>query len=126
MKESGTTYSDLTGRYPITSSRGNQYIIVCYHFDSNSIQAQVMKTRNAAEIHDNTIIMLNNLTNSGHSPSLHIMHNETSAILKQALLKYKIKYQLVPPHIHQRNAAEHAIQTFKAHFISILCGADPK
>jgi hypothetical protein len=30
-------------------------------------------------------------------------------------------FQLVPPHDHQRNCAEKAIQTFKAHFISILC-----
>jgi hypothetical protein len=29
-------------------------------------------------------------------------------------------YQLVPPQDHQRNLAEKAIQTFKAHFISIL------
>ena len=31
-------------------------------------------------------------------------------------------YQLVPPHDHRRNIAEKAIQTFKSHFISILCG----
>jgi hypothetical protein len=35
-----------------------------------------------------------------------------------------MKYQLVPPHNHRRNIAEKAIQVFKAHFISILCGAD--
>ncbi len=33
-------------------------------------------------------------------------------------------YQLVPPHDHRRNIAEKGIQTFKAHFVSILCGAD--
>ena len=27
-------------------------------------------------------------------------------------------FQLVPPHLHRRNAAERAIQTFKNHFIS--------
>jgi hypothetical protein len=31
-----------------------------------------------------------------------------------------IKYQLVPPHIHRRNAAERAIRTFKNHFIAGL------
>jgi hypothetical protein len=35
-----------------------------------------------------------------------------------------MQYQLVPPHDHRRNIAETAIQVFKAHFISILCGAD--
>jgi hypothetical protein len=33
---------------------------------------------------------------------------------------------LVPPGNHRRNQAEHAIQTFKAHFISILAGVDDK
>ncbi len=33
-------------------------------------------------------------------------------------------YQLVPPHDHRHNIAEKAIQVFKAHFISILCGTD--
>jgi hypothetical protein len=28
-KEQGTTYSDLAGRYPIKSARGNQYIMIC-------------------------------------------------------------------------------------------------
>ena len=54
------------------------------------------------------------------------MDNEASSTLKLTLLKQKIKYQLVPPHIHRRNLAKLAIQTFKAHFILILCGADPK
>ena len=31
-------------------------------------------------------------------------------------------HQLVPPNDNRRNHAERAIQTFKAHFISILCG----
>ncbi len=38
--------------------------------------------------------------------------------------KNSMTYQLVPPHNHQRNLAEKAIQTFTAHFISILCGID--
>ncbi len=35
-----------------------------------------------------------------------------------------MEYELVPPGNHQRNQAERAIQTFKAHFISILAGVD--
>jgi hypothetical protein len=35
-------------------------------------------------------------------------------------------YKLVPPVQHRRNQAEQAIQTFKAHFISILAGVDNK
>ena len=35
-----------------------------------------------------------------------------------------MKYQLVPPHDHRRNVAEMAVQVFKDHFVSVLCGAD--
>jgi hypothetical protein len=35
-----------------------------------------------------------------------------------------MKYQLVPPHDRRQNIGEKAIQVFKAHFISILCGTD--
>ena len=30
------------------------------------------------------------------------------------------QFQLVPPHLHRRNAAEIAIQTFKNHFIAVI------
>ena len=35
-------------------------------------------------------------------------------------------YQLVPPDVHRRNAAERAIRTFKNHLIAGLCSVDPK
>ncbi len=35
-------------------------------------------------------------------------------------------YELVPPGQHRQNQAEQTIQTFKAHFISILAGTDKK
>ena len=37
-----------------------------------------------------------------------------------------MKYQLVPPNDHRRNAAEKVIQVFKDHFVSVLCGTDEK
>jgi hypothetical protein len=36
-----------------------------------------------------------------------------------------VEYQLVPPHCHQRNAAERAIHTFKEHFVAGLASVDP-
>ena len=40
------------------------------------------------------------------------MANEAANEIKQAIKKYKVTYQLTPPHIHRINAAEHAIRTF--------------
>ena len=37
---------------------------------------------------------------------------------------WKATFQLVPPDVHHRNAAECAIRTFKAHFLAILAGVD--
>ena len=40
--------------------------------------------------------------------------------------KQKTSFQLVPPHTHRANAAERAIQTFKAHFTAGLASVDPE
>ena len=60
------------------------------------------------------------------APKLYILDNEISNEFKNALLKYNLAYQRVPPHIHRRNAAERAIRTFKNHFLAGLATCDPK
>ena len=40
---SGKMYTDQTGRFPVTSSRGFKYIMVAYDHDSNTIHAEPMK-----------------------------------------------------------------------------------
>ena len=35
---------------------------------------------------------------------------------------WDVKYQIVPPEMHQLNVADRAIHTLKAHFISIMDG----
>ncbi len=44
--------------------------------------------------------------------------------MKETIKSNKMDFQLVPPHDHCRNLAKKAIQTFKDHFVAILCGAD--
>ena len=38
-----TAYADLTGRFPKISSRGNQYILDVYDYNSNAIVAEPLK-----------------------------------------------------------------------------------
>ena len=64
------------------------------------------------------------LTQRGLKPRLHWLDNEASKALKTFIHKEQTEYQLTPPHIHRRNAAERAIRTFKNHFISGLCSVD--
>ena len=51
--------------------------------------------------------------------------SEASANLEKGLKKYELEYQLVPPHVQRRYAAEQAIQTFKSHFLAFLATCDP-
>ena len=43
-------YSDLTGKFPFTSSQGNQYILIVYDYDSNAILVEALNNRQAATI----------------------------------------------------------------------------
>jgi hypothetical protein len=48
----GQIYSNLTGKFIEPSSNGNNYILIIYDYDSNSILAEPMKTRTAKSILD--------------------------------------------------------------------------
>ena len=49
VKPSDSLATDLTGRFPTISSRGYNYIIVCYIYDTNGIIVCPMKNRSVAE-----------------------------------------------------------------------------
>ena len=119
-------YSDLTGRYPHISSRGNQYILVVYDYDSSGILVEPLKNRQAAAITNAWHTIHTRLERHGNAPKLYVLDNEISFEFKKALRKKDIAFQLVPPHVHRRNAAERAIRTFKNHFLSVLATADPE
>jgi hypothetical protein len=61
---------------------------------------------------------------AGLRPQLQRLDNECSAPLKDYMTGKDVDFQLVPPHVHHRNAAEQAIRTFKNHFIAGLCSTD--
>ena len=119
-----TIHSDQTGRFPKKSSRGNQYIMVLAHPDSNGILQEPMKNRTSGKMIRAYQKLINRLKSAGITPKRHILDNECSVNFKQTIQDNNMTYQLIPPHDHRHNMAEKAIQTFKAHFISILCGAD--
>ncbi len=55
-----------------------------------------------------------------------MLDNEASDAFKHYIRLQQIQFELVPPGNHICNQAEHAIQTFKAQFMSILAGVDDK
>ena len=61
------------------------------------------------------------LTDRGMIVDLQILDSEASASYKRIITtKWEVAFQLAPPHIHRRNAAECAIRMLQAHFLSIL------
>ena len=100
--------------------------MVVYDYDSRGILVAPLKNRTAGEITTAWTKIHNHLERHGNAPQLYILDNEISYEFKVALQKQKVDFQLVPPHIDQRNAAERAICTFKNHFLSVLATADPE
>ncbi|KAL7477858.1 hypothetical protein ACHAW6_003650 [Cyclotella cf. meneghiniana] len=116
-------YSDKTGKFPITSSRGNKYIKVAVKLDGNYIDAEPLKTRATQ-----SLIKAYQAIHNGWKaakvicPNWHILDNEAPEAFKQAIQDNQCRVELTPANQHRRNAAERAIQTFKGHFIALLAG----
>ena len=98
--------------------------MVLVHPDSNGILQEPMKNRTSGEMICAYQKLIDRFKSAGITPKRHILDNKCSTNFKQTIRDNNMTYQLVPPHDHRRNMAEKAIQTFKAHFISILCSAD--
>ena len=121
----GQIYSALTGHFIVPSASGNQYLMIVYDVDANAILAEPMKNRTSAEFITAYKRIHALLVSRGLRPQLQKLNNECSAALKAFMHSEAIDFQLVPPHLHRRNAAERAIRTFKNHFIAGLCSTNP-
>jgi hypothetical protein len=118
-------YTDLTGKFPVRSSKGNSYVRVCYVYDCNYVKVILMKSRYASEWVKAYDHIHQELTVKGFKPKLQTLDNEASVALKNFFTTNDVEYQLVPPHCHRRNAAERVIRTFKEHFVAGLSSVDP-
>ncbi len=118
-------HTNQTGAFPHTSQCGNRYIVVAVHLDANFIFTKPMKNRMEGE-------MIRVSKDSQQDESGRVgtkktgTHKECSAAMKACIKEKGMDYKLIPPGQHRRNQAERAIQTFKAHFISILASVNNK
>jgi hypothetical protein len=100
----GQIYSDQTGRFPVTSSRGNKYIMIVYDYDSTAILAEPIKNRSEAELLRAYSLLHEYLTDRGLKPQLQELDNECSSALRQFMRQEHVDFQLVPPYDHRQNA----------------------
>ena len=116
-------FSDQTGKFPITSARGNKYIMVAVELDGNYIDGKPIQSRKAKSLTKAYQAIFQRCKATGViCPNWHILDNEAPKELKHAIRENKCRVELTSADQHRRNAAERATQTFKGHFISVLAG----
>ncbi|EEC45165.1 predicted protein [Phaeodactylum tricornutum CCAP 1055/1] len=125
QRVTGQIYTDQPGRFLTPSSAGHNDMLVLYDYDSNAIHVELMKNKSGPEILAAYKRAHALLTQRGLRPQLQRLDNEASAALQSFMSSEHVDFQLAPPHLHRRNAAERAIRTFKNHFIAGLCTTNP-
>ena len=68
-------YTDQTGRFPVQSYRGMQYIIVLNEISSNIILVGPLRNRTSGEMVAAYQNLMNRLKEGGIQPTLHILDN---------------------------------------------------
>ncbi len=117
-------HTNHKGAFPHTSQRSNHYIMVAVHLDANYIFAKHMKNRTEGEMIRVYQKILNMMKAAGIGLKKQVLDNKCLAAIKAPIKENSMDHKLIPPGQHRHNQADRAIQTFKAHFISILAGID--
>ncbi len=112
-------HSDLTGKFPVASQAGNQYVLVSTM--DGYIHVEPMASRHYREYIQAFRRTIEFFKHNNQKPTAIRIDNETSKPLEQYLHEQGVTVQYVPPHQHRANSAERAIRTFKNHFIATLC-----
>ena len=115
-----TIYSDLTGRFPIQSYKGMNYIFVAYVYKLNAILLRFMKSREDASMLEAFTSVYTELETVGHKPKLHVLDNECSRAVQKLLIKKVTARKNVESHNHRVNTAEPVVKTAKYHIIHTL------
>ena len=111
-------FADATGRFPLASADGKEYILVMSY--KNYIKPIAFANRGADTYVKAFREGIHFFKNLGHDVTSIVMDNETSKPLLRLFQEEKMSHQFVPPGIKRSNKAERAIQTFRNHFLATL------
>jgi hypothetical protein len=115
-------YTNQTGAFPTRLRKGNQYVMILCKIDNNIILSKPMRNRTSGEIVRAYQTLYTRLAIAGIRPKKHVLDNKCSNEYKGAIRENGMTYKMVPKGQHRRNLVERAIQTWKAHAISVLSG----
>ena len=117
-----TLYTNQTGNFPRTSSRGNKYQMFLHKIDSNSTWVEPMSIKTEQSMIAARACGLERMRGAGLDPKHQILNNEASEKYKAAITNSGMTYQLVPTDDQRRNIAEKEIHFWKDHLAAVLSG----
>ena len=75
QEATGKMYTYPTGRFLVPFTKGNEYILCGYNYDSNHVFAEPMKNRKNASQIKAVLTIIRKLKAAGLRPTLHILDN---------------------------------------------------
>lgn len=118
-----SNHSDLTGRFPVTSTGGNNYLLVSVMNGYVHIECMVARTAHQyVQAYGRTLKFYRD---HGLAPKFQRLDNESSDALEKFLREQNLELQYVPPNNHRANKAERAIRDVKNHLIAMLATTHP-
>ena len=118
-------FSDMAGRFPYKSFTGAEYMLIMFCVDANYIHCEKMNARTGKEYARAYQEGVTFFKDREITPRWKRLGNETYPELTAVARKLGITIQYLPPHNHRASKAERAIQTWKGHFIAVLCMTHP-
>ena len=88
----GQLYSDQTGRFPLTSNKGNAYVVLFYTVDANHIKSYPIKSRHKSELKKAYDDVYSYLRVRGYRPKLHKLDNKTSHEVEEFITSQQATY----------------------------------
>jgi hypothetical protein len=99
-EEKEIVYSNQTGKFPTTSSRGNKYLMVLYYIDGSYIMMEPTKSRHENEMIRVHNILIERLKTRGFHPKKQMLDNEISKAYQKAIGNHGMKVEKVAKKAH--------------------------
>ncbi len=101
----GMLFSNQLGWFPITSNRGNKYVVIFYIYNANFVKSIPIKIRTKEELLRVYKLVNAYLTAHGFKLQLHKMDNEISHNIENFIRKECSQLKYTPPNIYRTNPA---------------------